>query len=245
MVTGVSASLELFQRAAEAGAQMVLVHHGMFYGSGPRPPIDAREKARLKALFDADLSLVAYHLALDAHPEVGNNALLCDLLGRRPSLERVRRRSATSARSTRRSRWTTCWTRCAPRSSPTRWCSPAGPERIARIAVISGSAAGYVAAGGRRRRRLLPDRRAEGAGDERGAGGGHPLRRRRPLRAPRCSASARWATCWPSGSASSTGSSTSPIRSDRSSDTGTGASAVRALPSDSTLSAPEDHDPRT
>ena len=45
LVTGVSASLELFGRAAELGAQMVLVHHGMFYGSGPRPPIGAREKA--------------------------------------------------------------------------------------------------------------------------------------------------------------------------------------------------------
>ena len=41
----------------------------------------ARERARLACLFEADVSLVAYHLALDAHPDVGNNALLCRLLG--------------------------------------------------------------------------------------------------------------------------------------------------------------------
>src|SRR5947207_58092 len=80
IVTGVSASLELFRQAEHEGAQMVLVHHGMFFGSGPRPPIDAREKARLKTLFDADLSLVAYHLALDGHLEIGNNAVICRLL---------------------------------------------------------------------------------------------------------------------------------------------------------------------
>jgi dinuclear metal center YbgI/SA1388 family protein len=81
VATGVSASLELFQRAAEERAQLLVVHHGLFYGSGPRPPLSLADKARLKTLFDADISLLAYHLALDAHPEVGNNAVICDLLG--------------------------------------------------------------------------------------------------------------------------------------------------------------------
>jgi dinuclear metal center YbgI/SA1388 family protein len=80
VVSGVSASLELFRRAADAGADMVLVHHGMFYGSGPGP-IDVREKARLKALFDADMSLLAYHLPLDAHAELGNSMLMARRLG--------------------------------------------------------------------------------------------------------------------------------------------------------------------
>ncbi len=77
---GVSASRELFERAAEAGAQLVLVHHGLFWDRDPRV-VDARMKGRLKALFDADITLAAYHLALDAHPEVGNNALLARELG--------------------------------------------------------------------------------------------------------------------------------------------------------------------
>jgi dinuclear metal center YbgI/SA1388 family protein len=81
LVSGVSASLELFERAAGEGAQMVLTHHGLFWGSGPRTAMSAREKARLKTLFDADLSLLSYHLPLDAHPEVGNNAILCRRLG--------------------------------------------------------------------------------------------------------------------------------------------------------------------
>jgi len=81
VATGVSASLELFTRVAEERAQMLIVHHGLFFGSGPRPPLSDVDKARLKTLFDADISLLAYHLSLDAHPEVGNNAVICDLLG--------------------------------------------------------------------------------------------------------------------------------------------------------------------
>ena len=80
IVCGVSASRELFERAAEAGAQLVLVHHGLFWDRDTRV-IGPVMRERLRALFDADLSLVAYHLALDAHPEVGNNALLCEELG--------------------------------------------------------------------------------------------------------------------------------------------------------------------
>jgi dinuclear metal center YbgI/SA1388 family protein len=80
IVTAVSAHQELFERAASSGAQMVLCHHGIFWG-GPLGPIDARMKRRLQTLFDADLSLVAYHLPLDAHAEVGNNALICARLG--------------------------------------------------------------------------------------------------------------------------------------------------------------------
>ena len=80
VVTGVSAHRELFERAASEGAQMVLCHHGLFWGGGTGP-ITPPMKGRLKALFDADMSLAAYHLPLDAHPEVGNNALICEALG--------------------------------------------------------------------------------------------------------------------------------------------------------------------
>src|SRR5918997_6336359 len=80
VVTGVSAQRELFERAAEAGPELVLCHHGLFWDFHPRA-IGPGMKARLKTLFDADISLAAYHLPLDAHPEVGNNALICELLG--------------------------------------------------------------------------------------------------------------------------------------------------------------------
>jgi dinuclear metal center YbgI/SA1388 family protein len=80
VVCAVSASRELFEQAAAAGAQMVLVHHGVFWDNEPRT-IDRRMKGRLQALFAADMTLVAYHLALDAHPEIGNNVLLARELG--------------------------------------------------------------------------------------------------------------------------------------------------------------------
>jgi dinuclear metal center YbgI/SA1388 family protein len=77
---GVSSSRELFERAAAAGAQLVIVHHGMFWRNEP-VWIDRRQRGRLETLFGADMSLLAYHLALDAHPELGNNALLAAELG--------------------------------------------------------------------------------------------------------------------------------------------------------------------
>lgn len=80
---GVSASRELFERAGAAWAQLVVVHHGLLWDNEPRT-IDARMKGRLQALFAADLTLAAYHLALDAHPEIGNNALLARELGVEP-----------------------------------------------------------------------------------------------------------------------------------------------------------------
>ena len=80
IVAGVSASLELFERAADANADLILVHHGFFWERDPRA-IDEAFKRRLKALFDADMTLAAYHLALDAHADIGNNALLARELG--------------------------------------------------------------------------------------------------------------------------------------------------------------------
>jgi len=80
IVCAVSSSRELFERAAAVDAQLVLVHHGLLWENEPRT-IDRRMKGRLQALFDADLTLVAYHLALDAHPEIGNNVLLARELG--------------------------------------------------------------------------------------------------------------------------------------------------------------------
>ena len=80
VATGVSANRELIEGAADAGAQLVLTHHGLFWDFHPRT-ISPAMKTRLELLFEADMSLAGYHLPLDAHPEVGNNALLCELLG--------------------------------------------------------------------------------------------------------------------------------------------------------------------
>ena len=73
VVTGVTASEELILSAARAGAQMTVVHHGIFW-NGQSPVLRGSMLKRVRALLDARISLVAYHLPLDRHPEIGNNA---------------------------------------------------------------------------------------------------------------------------------------------------------------------------
>jgi len=80
IVSGVSASRELIDAALEMGADMLLVHHGWFW-RGEDPRIIGIKHDRLKRLLCADLNLVAYHLPLDGHPRLGNNARLGELLG--------------------------------------------------------------------------------------------------------------------------------------------------------------------
>jgi dinuclear metal center YbgI/SA1388 family protein len=80
LVTGVSAQRELFERAVQADAQLVLVHHGILWDFEPRR-IGPAQATRLKLLLANDIALGAYHLPLDAHPEHGNNALIADGLG--------------------------------------------------------------------------------------------------------------------------------------------------------------------
>jgi len=80
VVTAVSANVATFTRARDAGADLVLVHHGLFWAGPPRP-LDRAAKRRLQLLFDADMALAAYHLPLDGHIEHGNNALLAKAIG--------------------------------------------------------------------------------------------------------------------------------------------------------------------
>ena len=80
LVAGVSANGELIERAVGAGADLLLVHHGLFWDKQPRA-LSEPMAARLRTALVAGLSIAAYHLPLDAHPEIGNNALLCSRLG--------------------------------------------------------------------------------------------------------------------------------------------------------------------
>jgi dinuclear metal center YbgI/SA1388 family protein len=80
VATGVSASAELFERGREKDADLVLVHHGILW-RGPPKPVDRAARRRLELLFAGDVSLVAYHLPLDGHMEVGNAALIARALG--------------------------------------------------------------------------------------------------------------------------------------------------------------------
>jgi dinuclear metal center YbgI/SA1388 family protein len=84
VVTGVSAHLELIERAIAADADLLAVHHGLFWEFLPRA-LSEQTAARLRLALGNGLTVAAYHLPLDAHPEIGNNALLCSELGFEPT----------------------------------------------------------------------------------------------------------------------------------------------------------------
>jgi dinuclear metal center YbgI/SA1388 family protein len=80
LVTGVTASLALIEAAVEARADVILVHHGYFWRGEDSRVVGTRQK-RLRLLLKHDINLLAYHLPLDMHPELGNNARLARHLG--------------------------------------------------------------------------------------------------------------------------------------------------------------------
>jgi dinuclear metal center YbgI/SA1388 family protein len=144
VVTGVSAQQELIERAVELEAQLVLVHHGLFWDFRPTglTPVLAE---RLRPLFRHDIALAAYHLPLDAHPEVGNNAILAVRLGCE------RHEPFGAYRGTPVGRLGDFGAEGIPaadlfarvrdltRREPTVF--DGGPERVRRIGIVSGSAA--------------------------------------------------------------------------------------------------------
>jgi len=141
IVCGVSSSLELFERAAERGAQMVLVHHGLFWERDDRV-VGPRMRGRLQALFAGDITLLAYHLALDAHPEVGNNAFLCRELG--VEQERVFSEVGWGGRLTEPRDVAALSERVQQVVGRMPLVFPYGPETIERMAICSGGAARSV-----------------------------------------------------------------------------------------------------
>ncbi|MGQ0720304.1 MAG: Nif3-like dinuclear metal center hexameric protein [Candidatus Eiseniibacteriota bacterium] len=80
VAVGVSASAELFRRAAAAGADLVICHHGMFWDNDSRV-VRGGLKERLQLLLDHGITLLGYHLVLDVHEQHGNNAILARELG--------------------------------------------------------------------------------------------------------------------------------------------------------------------
>lgn len=80
IVTGVTATQNLIDAAINEQADAILVHHGYFWKGEPQPLTGMKGK-RIRSLFQNNISLLAYHLPLDAHPAIGNNAVLAQELG--------------------------------------------------------------------------------------------------------------------------------------------------------------------
>lgn len=149
VATGVSANLELFERAAAERAQLLIVHHGLFWGTSSGP-IDPALKHRLKILFDADIGLAAYHLPLDAHPELGNNALIGKALGAE-SLEPFAAHRGepigfiATLPSSSGMPAQDLFTRVRELTARDPLIFDAGPTTIRRLAIVSGGGADYIA----------------------------------------------------------------------------------------------------
>jgi dinuclear metal center YbgI/SA1388 family protein len=141
VVTGVTAQRELFERAVRERAQLVLVHHGLFWSFAPLglTPLLAE---RLRPLFRHDIALAAYHLPLDAHPELGNNALLAAALG---AAEHVAfagiGRGAAFAEPLPADE---LFARVAHVTGREPLVFDSGPPAVRRLAIVSGGAAGRL-----------------------------------------------------------------------------------------------------
>jgi len=148
LVTGVSASAELFERAAELGADLVIVHHGLFWSGAPLA-LSPSAKRRLQLLFDHDMALAAYHLPLDGHPVVGNNALLAAGLGCASHEPFARHRGAAIGVAARFVGDGIAVPELVERVERLTGRAPlaflAGPERVRSIGIVSGAGSDYLA----------------------------------------------------------------------------------------------------
>lgn len=147
IVTGVSASQALIDEAIRLDADAILVHHGYFW-KNESPIVRGMKKNRLKSLLAHEINLYAYHLPLDAHPELGNNARLANLLGIRtlgtllengkPSLvqygEFVQQKTGLEVKALLEKQL----------GRSVLHCGDTGKEKIRSIAWCTGGAQGYI-----------------------------------------------------------------------------------------------------
>jgi dinuclear metal center YbgI/SA1388 family protein len=148
IATGVSAHAELFELAAGAGVELLLVHHGLFWGDGTRS-VDVTLKRRLQILFEAGMALAAYHLPLDAHPELGNNALLARALGAEGlepfALHRGRPIGFVASLPGEGLGAEELLASVRALTSREPLVFDAGPARVRRLAIVSGAGGDYLA----------------------------------------------------------------------------------------------------
>lgn len=134
------AALATIEAAVEREAQLLLVHHGLFWGD-PRP-VTGPTYRRFRALFDADMAVYSAHLPLDVHDEVGNNVLLADALelpveGRFGTYEDLDGLGVWSAVDVSRDALVDRVVEACG-GSPT--VIPGGPSHVRRVGVVTGGA---------------------------------------------------------------------------------------------------------
>jgi len=147
IVSGVSACVDLFQRARERGADVVLVHHGILWDSLGAKPLTGGHGRRVRWIVESGMHLVAYHLPLDRHDELGNNVLAarslglsalqpwCEFRGAPVGFRGIFPEPVEPDELVRRCRETFEW-------EPLAFLE--GPERIASVGIVSGGAQGEI-----------------------------------------------------------------------------------------------------
>lgn len=152
IVTGVSASAELIERAIAQRADLIVVHHGLIWGSGLQR-IAGPLARRLQLLLGNEVSLAAYHLPLDKHARLGNNVGLCDALAlgaTRDPFGEVRGTPLGLAGT-----WSAPLSRDEAigriaagvcKGQPPRFVFPYGPPVVRRVGVCSGAASDLLEA---------------------------------------------------------------------------------------------------
>lgn len=143
IAAAVDACQATIDQAAERGADLLLVHHGLFWGG--LEPLTGRHGRRVRRLIEADVALYAAHLPLDCHPDVGNNAVLARDLGL-ADLEPFGTYEGIEVG------WAGRWTgalddltgRIAERLGVRPRVIAKGPERVARVGIVTGGASGLL-----------------------------------------------------------------------------------------------------
>jgi dinuclear metal center YbgI/SA1388 family protein len=147
VASGVSANREFLERAVESGAELALVHHGLFWEGAPRA-LSEPMAARLRVALEADLSLAAYHLPLDAHRELGNNALLCERLGfdldERPFAAVKGRPIGAIGRSAEGIEAAALFRRVAEECGQEPLVFAAGPDLVRSVGIVSGGGSAEI-----------------------------------------------------------------------------------------------------
>jgi dinuclear metal center YbgI/SA1388 family protein len=141
LASAVSVSAKVIHEAAEWNADMLLVHHGLFWGDRSGP-IAGPIRTRLGLLLGTDMNLVGYHLPLDAHPTLGNNALLIQELGlemHQPFAKVADQNIGYIASSTPSISLNALARRFENLTKRSPTILPGGPDPVDRVAVVSGS----------------------------------------------------------------------------------------------------------
>ncbi|MCO5314956.1 MAG: Nif3-like dinuclear metal center hexameric protein [Solirubrobacterales bacterium] len=147
VATAVSAHLASIEAAVDAGAELLLSHHGLFWDFHPRALTEAMA-ARLKVALDAGLSVAGYHLPLDGHPEIGNNVLTARQLGFEPVPGLIGEVKGRHIGTVARRRDPVSLDQLVATISSELGREPlvfdAGPDRIGSIGVVTGAGASDI-----------------------------------------------------------------------------------------------------